>query len=106
MNNKKYLEFINNFNPDSKKNIEKLKNLIRDYPYFLRPKLYYLKILKNKKSIKYDSELKKIAISVYDRSWLFDWINLPWQTKKFKDNSKQKSDSKKMDILRGKTPPN
>ena len=45
MNNKKYLEFINNFNPDSKKNIEKLENLIRDYPYFLKPKLYYLKIL-------------------------------------------------------------
>ena len=99
MNNKKYLEFINNFNSDSKENVEKLENLIKDYPYFLRPKLYYLKILKNKKSIKYDSELKKIAISVYDRSWLFDWINLPWQTKKFKDNSKQKSDSKKMNFL-------
>ena len=99
MNDKKYLEFITNFNPDSKKNIEKLENLIRDYPYFLRPKLYYLKILKNKKSIKYDSELKKIAISVYDRSWLFDWINLPWQTKRFKDSSKQKSDSKKMNFL-------
>ena len=44
MDKKKYQKFINNFNPDSKENIEKLESLIRDYPYFLEPKLYYLKI--------------------------------------------------------------
>ena len=80
MNNIEYEKFIDDFDLNSEENIQKLENLIKDYPYFLEPKLYYLKTLKEKKSKKYDSELRKIAISIYDRSWLFDWINLPWET--------------------------
>jgi len=99
MDKKKYQKFINNFNPDSKENIEKLQNLIRDYPYFLEPKLYYLKILKNNKSKKYDSELKKTAISVYDRSSLYDWVNLPWEIKKNKEKFNQKDNSIKMNFI-------
>lgn len=107
MDNEKYLDFIKNFNPDSKENIDKLENLINDYPYYTTPKLYYLKILKDNKSKKYDSELKKMAISVYNRSWLFDWINKPWENKKSKipiknnklnDEIRQKNDSKKMNF--------
>ena len=99
MDKKKYQKFINNFNPDSKENIEKLESLIRDYPYFLEPKLYYLKILKDTKSKKYDSELKKTAISVYNRSWLYDWVNLPWEIKKHKEKSNQKDNSIKMNFI-------
>lgn len=99
MDKKKYQKFINNFNPDSIENIEKLENLIKDYPYFLEPKLYYLKILKDNKSKKYDSELKKTAISVYDRSWLYDWVNLPWKSRKYKEKSNQKENSIKMNFI-------
>ena len=99
MDKKKYQKFINNFNPDSIENIEKLENLIRDYPYFLEPKLYYLKILKDNKSKKYDSELKKTAINVYDRSWLYDWVNLPWKNRKYKEKSNQKENSIKMNFI-------
>ncbi len=98
MDKKKYQKFINNFNPDSKENIEKLESLIRDYPYFLEPKLYYLKILKDTKSKKYDSELKKTAISVYDRSWLYDWVNLPWEDREHEDKFNQKDSSIKMNF--------
>ena len=51
----KYEKFISDFDPDSEENIQKLENLIKDYPYFLQPKLYYLKILKDKKSKKYEA---------------------------------------------------
>ncbi len=99
MNKIKYQKFIDNFDPNSEENFEKLENLIKNYPYFLEPKLYYIKILKDKKSKKYDSELRKIAISIYDRSWLFDWINLPWKTEEYIDNSTQKDISVKMNFM-------
>ena len=95
----KYEKFISDFDPDSEENIQKLENLIKDYPYFLEPKLYYLKTLKEKKSKKYDSELRKIAISIYDRSWLFDWINLPWETKKDNNKTIEKDISVKMNFI-------
>ncbi len=46
MNKIEYEKFIDDFDPNSEENIQKLENLIKDYPYFLQPKLYYLKILK------------------------------------------------------------
>ena len=99
MNKIEYEKFIDDFDPNSEENIQKLENLIKDYPYFLQPKLYYLKILKDKKSKKYDSELKKTAISIYDRSWLFDWINLPWETKKDNNKTIEKDVSIKMNFI-------
>ena len=99
MDKTKYKKFIDDFDPNSEENFEKLENLIKNYPYFLEPKLYYIKILKDKKSKKYDSELRKIAISIYDRSWLFDWINLPWKTEEYRDNSIQKDISLKMNFI-------
>ena len=99
MNKIEYEKFINDFDPNSEENIQKLENLIKDYPYFLQPKLYYLKILKDKKSKKYDSELKKTAISIYDRSWLFDWINLPWETNKVNNKTIEKDVSIKMNFI-------
>ena len=99
MNKIEYEKFINDFDPNSQENIQKLENLIKDYPYFLQPKLYYLKILKDKKSKMYDSELKKTAISIYDRSWLFDWINLPWETNKVNNKTIEKDVSIKMNFI-------
>ncbi len=99
MNKIEYEKFIDDFDPNSEENIQKLENLIKDYPYFLQPKLYYLKILNDKKSKKYDSELKKTAISIYDRSWLFDWINLPWETKKDNNKTIEKDVSIKMNFI-------
>ena len=99
MNKIEYEKFIDDFDPNSEENIQKLENLIKNYPYFLQPKLYYLKILKDKKSKKYDSELKKTAISIYDRSWLFDWINLPWETKKDNNKTIEKDVSIKMNFI-------
>ena len=99
MNKIEYEKFIDDFDPNSEENIQKLENLIKDYPYFLQPKLYYLKILKDKKSKMYDSELKKTAISIYDRSWLFDWINLPWETKKDNNKTIEKDISVKMNFI-------
>ncbi|MBK78612.1 MAG: hypothetical protein CMC88_05995 [Flavobacteriaceae bacterium] len=99
MNKTKYQKFIDDFDPNSEENIEQLESLIKEYPFFLQPKLYYLKILKDKKSKKYDSELKKIAVSIYDRSWLFDWINLPWETKKHNNKSIEKDISIKMNFI-------
>ena len=40
MNKIKYQKFIDNFDPNSEENFEKLENLIKNYPYFLEPKLY------------------------------------------------------------------
>ena len=99
MNKIEYEKFIDDFDPNSEENIQKLENLIKDYPYFLQPKLYYLKILKDKKSKMYDSELKKTAISIYDRSWLFDWINLPWETNKVNNKTIEKDVSIKMNFI-------
>ena len=99
MNKIEYEKFINDFDPNSEENIQKLENLIKDYPYFLQPKLYYLKILKDKKSKMYDSELKKTAISIYDRSWLFDWINLPWETNKVNSKTIEKDVKLKMNFI-------
>ena len=99
MNKIEYEKFIDDFDPNSEENIQKLENLIKNYPYFLQPKLYYLKILKDKKSKKYNSELKKTAISIYDRSWLFDWINLPWETKKDNNKTIEKDVSIKMNFI-------
>ncbi len=42
---------------------------------------------------------RKTAISIYDRSWLFDWINLPWETKKDNNKTIEKDVTIKMNFI-------
>ncbi len=54
--------------------IDKLKHLVDDYPYFQTAHALYLKALKNKDSYKYNTALKVTAAHTTDRSVLFDFI--------------------------------
>ena len=54
--------------------IDDLKSIIVEYPYFQAAHAIYLKALKNKGSFKYNQALKTTATYTTDRSVLFDFI--------------------------------
>ena len=58
----------------SPENTEALSEIISKYPYLQSARAVYLKGLKNKQSVKYNTELKTTAAYTTDRSILFDFI--------------------------------
>jgi len=54
--------------------IDGLKALVDQYPYFQSGRALYLKALKNKESYRYNNALKVTAAHTTDRSILFDFI--------------------------------
>ena len=56
------------------KQLESLRSLTREYPYFQSAKALYLKSLKAAGKIEYNGELKKTAAQTVDRTVLFDFI--------------------------------
>ena len=63
--------------------IDSIKQLIEQYPYFQSLRALHLKGLKNTDSFKYNSSLKKTAAYTTDRSVLFDFIT----SKEFNQNA-------------------
>lgn len=63
--------------------IDSIKNLIEEYPYFQSLRALHLKGLKNTDSFKYNNTLKKTAAYTTDRSVLFDFIT----SKEFNQNA-------------------
>ncbi|MCK9480936.1 MAG: hypothetical protein M0R38_04130 [Bacteroidia bacterium] len=57
------------------KEIETLETLVVEFPYFHLPQILLSKIYKIKEHYKYDRQLKKASLRVYDRTWLFTYIN-------------------------------
>jgi len=74
MNLKSYLNLISN-SDDLKKDVSsELRTIIKEYPYFHSARALYLKNLKNKRSFKYNNELKITAAHTVDRTVLFEFI--------------------------------
>ena len=57
-----------------KEDINNLKQIINQYPYFQSARALYLKGLKNTEDFKYNQALKTTAAYTTDRSILFDYI--------------------------------
>ena len=55
-------------------NIDSIKKIIEEYPFFQPAKAVYLKALKNQDSFKYNAALKHTAAYTTDRSILFEFI--------------------------------
>ncbi len=89
---------------------EKLKSVIKVYPYFQSARVLYLKGLQNQESFKFNETLKKTAAYVSNRSVLFDYIATKKETSFLNDktdiailhknigNIKEKSDTNSLQI--------
>lgn len=58
----------------TEENIDSIKKVIEEYPFFQPAKAVYLKALKNQDSFKYNTALKHTAAYTTDRSILFEFI--------------------------------
>ena len=58
----------------SAQQINAVKSIVDEFPYFQSARAIYLKGLKDKESFKYNQELKITAAYTTDRSILFDFI--------------------------------
>jgi len=58
----------------TEENIDSIKKIIEEYPFFQPAKAVYLKALKNQDSFKYNNALKHTAAYTTDRSILFEFI--------------------------------
>jgi len=74
MNKNGFLDLANNSNLIGSEQTLELNEIIEAYPYFQAARALQLKGLKNSKSFKYNSELKKTAAYTIDRTILFDFI--------------------------------
>jgi hypothetical protein len=59
----------------AEENIDSIKNIIDEFPFFQPAKAIYLKALKNQDSFRYNAALKNTAAYTTDRSILFELIN-------------------------------
>ncbi len=74
MNVDELYQLIENTSLLNRETLPKLKQLIKDYPYFHAARLLYLKNLAVLNDIHFSSELKKMAIYIPDRKKLFKLI--------------------------------
>jgi hypothetical protein len=70
-----FTNLIKDSNIISKKNLEELKKISVEYPYFQSAQVLLLKGLKQNCSFEYNDTLKKTASVTIDRSILFECIN-------------------------------
>lgn len=57
------------------RSLNEIEGILEEYPYFQSGRLLHIKNLSNQGSISYDSELKKTAVWVTDRSRLFHLLD-------------------------------
>ncbi len=69
-----YIQILNYPERDKGYNINELRTIINEYPYFQSARALYLKRLKNHKSFKYNNELKITATYTINRTVLFNFI--------------------------------
>lgn len=89
MNIKSFTELLKSPQNVTSESSEYLTSIIDEYPYFQAARAIHLKSLKNNESFKYNSELKKTAAYITDRTVLFDFIT----SKVF---TKEKTDTKEV----------
>ena len=94
MNKKKFFKIIENPKNLSKKDIEFIKEINNEYPFFQPSKAIYLKFLKNKKDIKFNKYLSSTAIHTKDREILFNFLHDKEENKKRKKNISVKKEKK------------
>lgn len=85
MNMKSFTELLKSPQNILPEHSEYLTSIIDEYPYFQAARAVYLKSLKNNESFKYNSELKKTAAYITDRTVLFDFITSKGFTKEKTD---------------------
>ena len=76
MNRKQFIDFVHAPEKLNSESLDKLRLIVRDYPYFQTARILFLLNLYLEKHIDYDSQLKLTAACVSDRSRLKDWIRL------------------------------
>ena len=65
-----FSKLINGLNPKNEEHKIALEKIIKDYPYFQTPLLYYSKLLKNTNHYDYEKILSKTAVLTNDRKIL------------------------------------
>ena len=74
MNTSNFINLLEHPNNISASDIDNLRSIIDEYPYFQSARAIYLKGLHNTSSFKYNNDLKITAAYTTDRSILFDFI--------------------------------
>ena len=74
MKQKDFTHLLQNPQDIYQEQIEGVKSIVEEYPYFQAARALYLKGLKDQNSISYNQELKTTAAYTTDRSILFDFI--------------------------------
>ena len=72
MTKEELIYFVESPHKLGKEHIADLRDLVSEYPYSSLFRLLYLKVLRNIKDFRYDSELKKTSVYVTDRSHLYE----------------------------------
>jgi len=70
-----FSKLINGLNPKNEEHKIALEKIIKDYPYFQTPLLYYSKLLKNTNHYDYEKILSKTAVLTNDRKILKVFID-------------------------------
>lgn len=71
---KEYISILKNPEILKADQIQGIKSIVEEFPYFQSARALYLKGLKNQDSYKYNNELKVTAAYTTDRTLLFDFI--------------------------------
>ena len=77
MNASQFTSLIKDFDSLSNKEPGVFEELIKKFPYFQLPYLYYAKLLQQKDASAFRSFLPKCAIRTFDRKLLHDWMERP-----------------------------
>ena len=77
MNAVQFTSLIKDFDSLSNKELKVFAELIKKFPYFQLPYLYYAKLLQQKDASAFTSFLPKCAIRTFDRKLLHDWMERP-----------------------------
>ena len=77
MNAAQFTSLIKDFDSLSNKEPKVFEELIKKFPYFQLPYLYYAKLLQQKDTSAFTSFLPKCAIRTFDRKLLHEWVERP-----------------------------
>lgn len=54
--------------------LNKIEQIITDFPYFLPARMQYVKILKDSNDKNYEESFNKLALAIPNRTFFFDWM--------------------------------
>jgi len=77
MNLDKFYQYLDNPEELGATSLAHLSELIEEYPFFQTAQLLYLKNLQVLENIKFNKQLKLTAAYMYDRRFLFEFLNQP-----------------------------